>query len=81
VDHFFYPDPQDIPGLYEFAWAMQSKEPFLVDKKVIFNTEGKAVNYAENYLGFIEGYNLAAIVVQPCSGTNCNVNSFTLPGN
>ena len=80
VDHFIYPDQQDIPGFSEFGWEMQPKDPYLGDKKVIFITDGRAVSYAESYLGFIEGYNLATIIGQPSSGTNGNINSFTLPG-
>ena len=80
VDCFIYPDQQDIPGFSEFGWDIQPKDPYLGDKKVIFITDGRAVSYAESYLGFIEGYNLATIVGQPSSGTNGNVNSFTLPG-
>ncbi|SFT97069.1 Peptidase family S41 [Algoriphagus locisalis] len=80
VDHFIYPDQQQIPGYSDFGWSMEPKDPFLGDKKVIFITDGRAVSYAESYLGFIEGYKLATIIGQPSSGTNGNVNSFTLPG-
>lgn len=80
VDHFIYPDQQGIPGYSDFGWDMEPKKPFLGDKKIIFITDGRAVSYAESYLGFIEGYNLATIIGQPSSGTNGNVNSFTLPG-
>lgn len=80
VDHFIYPDQHQIPGHTDFGWSMEPKEPFLGDKKIIFITDGRAVSYAESYLGFIEGYKLGTIIGQPSSGTNGNVNSFTLPG-
>lgn len=41
---------------------------------------GKAISYAESFLGYIEGYNLATIIGQPTAGTNGNVNPFSLPG-
>ena len=43
--------------------------------------DGKAISYAESYMGFIEGYKLATIIVQPTAGTNGNINPFSLPGN
>ena len=80
IDHYMYPDQEQIPGYSDFGWSVEPKKPYLGDKKIIFITDGRAVSYAESYLGFIEGYKLATIVGQPSSGTNGNVNSFTLPG-
>ncbi|MDR7131618.1 hypothetical protein J2X69_003982 [Algoriphagus sp. 4150] len=80
VDHILYPDREKKVGYTDFGWSLEPKQPYLGDKKVIFITDGRAVSYAESYLGFIEGYQLATIVGQPSSGTNGNVNSFTLPG-
>src|SRR5262249_17745715 len=48
--------------------------------KVAFVTDGRAISYAETYLGIIEHYKLAAIVGAPTAGTNGNVNPFSLPG-
>ena len=48
--------------------------------KVAFLTDGRAISYAETYLGIIEHYKLADIVGGPTAGTNGNVNPFTLPG-
>jgi C-terminal processing protease CtpA/Prc len=52
----------------------------LGDKKIVFITDGSAMSYAESYMGFIDGYNLAPIVGQPTAGTNGNANRFMLPG-
>ena len=46
----------------------------------MFLTDGRAVSYAETYLGIIEHYKLAEIVGEATAGTNGNVNPFTLPG-
>jgi C-terminal processing protease CtpA/Prc len=43
-------------------------------------TDGRAISYAETYLGIIEHYKLAEIVGGPTAGTNGNVNPFSLPG-
>tara|TARA_R110002012_G_scaffold140887_1_gene298586 strand:- start:10840 stop:12645 length:1806 start_codon:yes stop_codon:yes gene_type:complete len=80
VDHHMYPDQKQISGYSDFGWSVEAKKPYLGGKKIIFITDGRAVSYAESYLGFIDGYKLATIVGQPSSGTNGNVNSFTLPG-
>lgn len=59
---------------------MTAKKSYLGDKNVIFITNGRAISYAESYMGYIEGYKLATIVGQPTAGTNGNVNLFSLPG-
>ena len=51
-----------------------------LDGKVVFITDGRAISYAESFMGFIEYYRLAEIVGQPTAGTNGNVNFFNLPG-
>ncbi len=58
---------------------MQPKAPRF-HGKVAFLTDGRAISYAETYLGIIEHYKLAAIVGSPTAGTNGNVNPFSLPG-
>jgi C-terminal processing protease CtpA/Prc len=60
-------------------WTVRPKEPRL-RAKVAFLTDGRAISYAETYLGIIEHYKLAEIVGAPTAGTNGNVNPFTLPG-
>ncbi len=73
-----YPDQQKI----EFnasGWNMQPQQP-VISGKVIFITDGRAISYAESYMGFIKDFQLATIIGQPTAGTNGNVNPFTLPG-
>jgi C-terminal processing protease CtpA/Prc len=47
---------------------------------VAFITDGRAISYAETWMGMVEHYRLAAIVGGPTAGTNGNVNPITLPG-
>ena len=61
-------------------WKLPKKVPYLGDKQIIFLTNGRAISYAESYMGFIDGYDLATIVGQPTAGTNGNINKFDLPG-
>jgi C-terminal processing protease CtpA/Prc len=49
--------------------------------KIAFIADGRAISYAETYLGIIEAYKLAAIVGETTAGTNGNVNPLSLPGN
>ncbi|MEO9870799.1 S41 family peptidase [Ekhidna sp.] len=81
VPNIIYPNQAKITGYDKYGWELQAKEPYLGDKKIIFLIDGSAISYAESYMGFIEGYELATIVGQPTAGTNGNVNSFDLPGN
>jgi C-terminal processing protease CtpA/Prc len=78
VPQIIYPDQKKICGYKEHGWLIEAKEPYLGDKQVIFITDGRAISYAESYLSFIEGYNLATIVGQPSAGTNGNINPFTI---
>ena len=73
-----YPDYQKVT-YQEYGWDLEPVKP-LLKAKVVFITDGRAISYAESYLGYIEGYRLATIVGQPTAGTNGNVNPFTLPG-
>lgn len=59
---------------------MKPATPYLVNKKIVFITDGRAISYAESYLGYIEGYNLATIVGETTAGTNGVINIFALPG-
>lgn len=81
VDHLIYPDQEKPAGFTAEGWYLTPQKPYLGDKKIFFITDGQAVSYAESYMGFIEGYDLATIIGQPTSGTNGNVNQFILPGN
>jgi C-terminal processing protease CtpA/Prc len=61
------------------SWDVQPRQPRLKGKTV-FMTDGRAISYAETYMGIIAHYKLAEIVGAPTAGTNGNVNPFTLPG-
>ena len=60
-------------------WDLQPIAPRL-KAKVAFLTDGRAISYAESYMGIIEAYRLAEIVGEPTAGTNGDINRFTLPG-
>lgn len=61
-------------------WMLPPIAPRL-KAKMAFITDGRAISYAESYLGIIEAYKLAEIVGEPTAGTNGNVNPLKLPGN
>jgi C-terminal processing protease CtpA/Prc len=74
----YTPDRRDVA--FSFSnWPVQPEAPRF-KAKVAFLTDGRAISYAETYLGIIEHYKLADIVGAPTAGTNGNVNPFTLPG-
>lgn len=80
VPHFVYPDQEKLIGYQKIGWMMKKEKPYLGDKKIIFIIDGRAISYAESFMGFIEGYKLATIIGQPTAGTNGNINPFELPG-
>jgi len=80
IPEIIYPDQEKITGFETHSWDLEPKRPYLGDKKVVFIIDGRAISYAESYMSFIEGYDLATIVGQPTAGTNGNVNSFNLLG-
>jgi C-terminal processing protease CtpA/Prc len=61
-------------------WDVKPIAPRL-KAKIAFLTDGRAISYAESYMGIVEAYQLAEIVGEPTAGTNGDVNRFTLPGN
>jgi hypothetical protein len=74
----YTPDRQNV-GLSFSNWTVEPAKPRF-HGKVAFLTDGRAISYAETYLGIIEHYKLAPIVGGPTAGTNGNVNPLTLPG-
>ena len=80
VPNIVYPDHEKIPEYWTTNWGMKAKKPYLGDKQIIFIINGRAISYAESFMGYIEGYDLATLVGQPTAGTNGNVNPFSLPG-
>ncbi|HWM92500.1 MAG TPA: S41 family peptidase [Thermoanaerobaculia bacterium] len=72
------PDRQGME--FHFSnWSLEPREP-RIKGKVAFLTDGRAISYAETYMGMVEHYKLAEIVGGPTAGTNGNVNPFELPG-
>ncbi|HET9211007.1 MAG TPA: S41 family peptidase [Thermoanaerobaculia bacterium] len=61
------------------GWFELPKAPKL-QGKIAFITDGRAISYAESYMGIVEAYHLGEIVGGPTAGTNGNVNPFVLPG-
>ncbi|WP_375562681.1 S41 family peptidase [Bernardetia sp. OM2101] len=80
IPQIIYPNYENLCGFEKHGWLLEAKKPYLGNKQVIFITNGQAISYAESYMSFIEGYNLATIVGQTTAGTNGNVNSFELIG-
>ena len=60
-------------------WSVEPKTPHLT-ARVAFLTDGRAISYAETYLGIVEHYHIAPIVGEPTAGTNGDINRFTIPG-
>jgi thiol-disulfide isomerase/thioredoxin len=60
-------------------WLIEPAPPRL-KAKLAFLTDGRAISYAESYMGIIEAYKLAEIVGEPTAGTNGNINWVVLPG-
>jgi C-terminal processing protease CtpA/Prc len=79
VAQTIYPDRERIVGWDPHGWNMKPEKPHL-DAKIFFIIDGRAISYAESYMGFIENYKLATIIGQPTAGTNGNVNILQLPG-
>ncbi len=80
VPQIIYPDQENIISWGKYEWELETAKPYLGDKKIIFVTDGRAISYAESFMGYIEGYKLGTIVGQPTAGTNGNINPFQLPG-
>lgn len=60
-------------------WPVQPQQP-RIRGKVAFLIDGRAISYAETYMGMVEHYRLAEIVGSPTAGTNGNVNPLELQG-
>lgn len=60
-------------------WAVLPKQPRITGK-VAFVIDGRAISYAETYMGMVEHYRLAEIVGEATAGTNGNINPFAVPG-
>lgn len=78
VPQIQYPDYENV-SYNGLGWNMQPAKPHFPGK-IIFIIDGRAISYAESFMGFIKDFKLATIIGQPTAGTNGNVNPFTLPG-
>ena len=78
IPQIVYPDYEQVTYTNR-SWKLAPLEPHLT-AKVIFIVDGRAISYAESFMGFIEHYKLATIIGQPTAGTNGNVNAIRLPG-
>jgi len=65
---------------FEFSnWTVPPVAP-RIHGPIAFLIDGRAISYAETYLGMVEHYHLAALVGEPTAGTNGNVATEHLPG-
>jgi C-terminal processing protease CtpA/Prc len=77
VPFVHFPDREGMR--FHFSnWKVAPRGPRFT-ARCAFLTDGRAISYAETYLGIIEHYRLAEIVGAPTAGTNGNVNPFRLP--
>ncbi len=73
------PDHRNMSEAQDGRWTLPPKTPHLT-AKIAFLTDGRAISYAESYMGIVEAHKLAEIVGEPTAGTNGNVNPLNLPG-
>lgn len=86
---FFHPSDQAaaanwdltaIAGVQRIESAADGPyEPHLAARRA-FITDGRAISYAESYIGIVEGYRLGEIVGEATAGTNGTLNNISLPG-
>jgi C-terminal processing protease CtpA/Prc len=89
IDHPFASARWNVPVITRpdrqgWGWDVSSWfEPPVAPRlpgKIAFITDGRAISYAESYMGIVEAYHLGEIVGGPTAGTNGNINPFVLPG-
>ncbi|MBN2206475.1 MAG: peptidase S41, partial [Candidatus Aminicenantes bacterium] len=78
IPQIIRPDFEEVE-YHKIGWFLAPRQPAL-SARMIFLCDGRAISYAESFLGYIEGYKLATIIGQPTAGTNGNVNTLSLPG-
>jgi C-terminal processing protease CtpA/Prc len=72
------PDQQDVAWGFS-SWEVEPRAPRFTGR-IAFLIDGRALSYAETYVGIVEHYQLAEIVGQPTGGTNGESDRFSLPG-
>lgn len=60
-------------------WQVHAREPHL-SIPIAFVADGRAVSYAETWMGMVEAGHLGTIVGEPTAGTNGNIANFPLLG-
>jgi C-terminal processing protease CtpA/Prc len=73
------PDFQGVQWNTGGRWTLEPLQPRL-PKKIVFLTDGRAISYAESWMGIVEAYKLGEIVGETTAGTNGNINIVPLPG-
>ena len=73
------PDRAGVEWNTRGRWTLEPLTPRLT-KNVVFLTDGRAISYAESWMGIVEAYKLGTIVGETTAGTNGNVNPLHLPG-
>jgi hypothetical protein len=79
VPQIIRPDYEGVSSFREIGWDMDPADPHVAGK-IAFITGPGAISYAESLMGYVEGYQLGAIVGSATAGANGNVNPFTVPG-
>lgn len=65
---------------YGTSWHLKGDRKTLPALPTYFITDGRAISYAESYMGYVKDFKLATIVGEPTAGANGNVNFIHLPG-
>ncbi|HEX8617073.1 MAG TPA: S41 family peptidase [Thermoanaerobaculia bacterium] len=73
------PDREGVEWDTGERWSLQPAKPRLT-KNVVFLTDGRAISYAESWMGIVEAYKLGTIVGETTAGTNGNINRLQVPG-
>ena len=71
------PDQEEMTFTFS-NWSFPPQQPRLTSN-IAYIISGRAISYAETWMGVVEHYQLAEIVGQPTAGTNGNVNPFSVP--
>jgi len=73
------PDFAGVEWSTSGRWSLQPLQRRLT-KNIVFLTDGRAISYAESWMGIVEAYKLGEIVGETTAGTNGNINILQLPG-
>jgi len=73
------PDFEGVEWYTEGRWSLEPLQPRLT-KNIAFLTDGRAISYAESWMGIVEAHKLGEIIGETTAGTNGNINTLKLPG-